>query len=536
MRYIGPFFRMNSLSQQEIDSQLFFFAKEALKTIVLESKDGITSSIKNFKSSFTNIDITTISNFSPLLCIYKKASHNYLHSKNSNGFDEDSFKKEINPITNALMSLSLMELCDYYTYFENIDKNNYVLFQLYKNLSKEQLEFFSVNLRNSEGTFASKRNLLENNIKSFNLVDKDKKFKFSDQSFMMLAYYTYYYKNKNDKLSEAYKSFSLEILQMHLDFKDKIYESSLEEICKVLLSLNMLFNYYKNEELRDLIVDLSDYLMNKFDDKDYYVDSLDMACFCSMILTLTYRNTGLSNFIDKSKLIIDKLSSFFDSDKEIFLKLSAKKEIKYSCLDVNFYFMAFLLYSKETNNEDTYKNLLSSIYKKLFISSGLITSWPDSPTLDDYERYRGFTLNSNDMIDESYFRMPNIPSPKSNGIAPIFNKSIIYNKRKNTFSQGKNVFDSYKNFLIFYLYIILFKDECINDMNLRPLNIFSTSAPIIEAVTPQYSLGQLDVGLPCVDTSGNQLPGSISSDVPCSNDDNLNLSPEEDVISIDPIE
>ena len=110
--------------------------------------------------------------------------------------------------------------------------------------------------------------------------------------------------------------------------------------------------------------------------------------------------------------------------------------------------------------------MLSTIYKKFIINSGLITSWPEAPTLDDYERYRGFTLNSNDMVDESYFRMPNIPTPDSTGVAPIFNKYITYNKRKDSFSIRKNTFDSYRNFLNFFLLIHLFKDEYMDELDL----------------------------------------------------------------------
>ena len=110
--------------------------------------------------------------------------------------------------------------------------------------------------------------------------------------------------------------------------------------------------------------------------------------------------------------------------------------------------------------------MISTIYKKFIINSGLITSWPEAPTLDDYERYRGFTLNSNDMVDETYFRMPNIPTPDSTGTAPIFNKYITYNKRKDSFSTSKNTFDSYKNFLNFFLLIHFFKDEYMNELGL----------------------------------------------------------------------
>ena len=131
MRYIGPFFRMNSLSQKEINGQLFYLSKEAVKTIVLHSKCGLVSPIKRYSKSSSTIDITTNSNFSPLLCVYRKASPTLVHSKNSNGFDEDSFKKEINPSTNALMTLSMLELLDYYRSFKDIDNSLYSIYELF---------------------------------------------------------------------------------------------------------------------------------------------------------------------------------------------------------------------------------------------------------------------------------------------------------------------------------------------------------------------------------------------------------------------
>ena len=467
MRYIGPFFRMNNLTQQEINGQLFYLSKESVKTIVLQSKCGLTSSIKNYSKNTSNIDIITNGSFSPLLCIYKKAAPNFIHNKNSNGFDEDSFKKELNPATNALMTLCLLELSDYYSSYENIDNTNFSLHEIYKNLSKEQLDFYSVNLRDNEGVFVDKKNLLESNSKNFNLIDKGKKFKFSDQAYMMIAYYLYSIKYPDEEASKSYKNFSLEILQMFIDFNEKLYECSLDELCKTLLALNIMYKYDDSTELQSLIVDISDYVMSKFDEKDYYSDSLDTAALCSLNLTLSYKHTNMLAFLDKSTEIINKLSTLYDSDNEMFYKLSSKKEIKYSCLDITFYFLAFLVYEKISNEENSYKSMLSSLYKKLIINSGILPSWPDAPTLDDYERYRGLTLNSKDMIDESYFRMPNLPTPESSGVASVFNKSIIYNKRKNSFSSNKLSFDSYKNFINFYLFIHLFKDDFIEDMRLN---------------------------------------------------------------------
>ena len=468
LRYIGPFFRMNSLSEKEINGQLFYLSKEAVKTIVLNSRCGLVSQIKKYNKLSSSIDITTNSNFSPLLCVYRKASPTFIHSKNSNGFDEETFKKEINPSTNALMSLCLLELLDYYRSFENIDKNIYSINEIYKNLTKDQLDFYSTHLRNSEGVFADKKNLLENNSKNFNLVDKDKKFKFSDQAFMMLAYYLYSIKNLNDESSELYKEFSNQILKMFCDFKDQIYDCSLDEICKVLLSLNILYDYNdnNNDELKDLIIDLADYAMCKFDEKDYYIDSLDTASLCSIVLTLSYKHTKILTFSEKTTEIINRLYTLYDEEKGAFYKLSSKKEIKYSCFDITFYILAFIIYQNIISTSNEYKVMISTIYKKFVINSGLITSWPEAPTLDDYERYRGFTLNSNDMVDETYFRMPNIPTPESTGNAPIFNKYITYNKRKDSFSVSKNTFDSYRNFLNFFLLIHFFKDEYMDELGL----------------------------------------------------------------------
>lgn len=476
MRYIGPFFRMNSLSEKEINGQLFYLSKEAVKTIVLNSKCGLVSQIKKYNKLSSSIDITTNGNFSPLLCVYRKASPTFIHSKNSNGFDEETFKKEINPSTNALMSLCLLELLDYYRSFESIDKSIYSINEIYKNLAKDQLDFYSTHLRNREGVFVDKKNILENNSKNFNLVDKDKKFKFSDQSFMMIAYYLYSIKNPNDESSDLYKEFSEQILKMFCDFKDQIYDCSLDEVCKVLLSLNVLYSYnYNNDELKDLIIDLADYAMCKFDEKDYYIDSLDTASLCSIVLTLSYKHTKILTFSEKTTEIINRLYTLYDEDKGAFYKLSSKKEIKYSCFDITFYILAFIIYQSIISNSNEYRMMISTIYKKFIINSGLITSWPEAPTLDDYERYRGFSLNSNDMVDESYFRMPNIPTPDSTGIAPIFNKYITYNKRKDSFSISKNTFDSYRNFLNFFLLIHLFKDEYMDELGLLEDNILSTT-------------------------------------------------------------
>ena len=495
---MGPFFRMNNLSQDEINTQLFFFAKEAIRTIVLESKCGLVSSIKSYKRLSSNNDISINSNISPLLCVYKKASPNYIHSKNSNGFDEDTFRKEINPTSNALMTLSILELADYYDNFKGKDRNLYAFHDIYIKLAKEQLEFYSVNLRSADGTFTSKKNNGENNYKNFNLSDKDKKFKFSDQAYMMLAYYLYSLKNPESDVYDAYKAFAMEILQVFVEFKDKIYETSLDEICKILLAFNVLYSYDDLDDLKLLIIDFADYAMNKLDEKDYYVEELDTVCLCSIALSLSYKHTNILGFFDKTSEIINKLYDLYDAKNEAFYKLSSKKDIKYSCFDINFYFLAFVIYSDINENKSSYKDLISSIYKKFFISSGIITSWPEAPTLDDYERYRGYSLKSTDMLNETYFKMSNIPTPSSSGTAPIFIKYVNYNKKKDEFTTSHISFDSYKNFFLFYLFIFFFKDKCINNLynssyGTDPFPLNTETIPNIDTIIESNPMSDEDI-------------------------------------------
>ncbi|MFU7516481.1 hypothetical protein AB4668_11590 [Clostridium sp. HCS.1] len=457
---------MNKLSYKEINGQLFYLSKEAIRTLVLESKCGLVDSTKNYKKLSSSIDITTSTNFSPLLCIYRKASPNYIHSKNYNGFDEESFKKEICPTTNALLTTSILNLSTYYSRFKDVDEKLYAYSKVYKKLSKRQLEFYSINLRNNEGVFTEKKNLSENNHKGYNLVEKNNKFKFSDQAFMMFAYNLYSILYPEDKLSLDYNNFSMEILNTLIEFKEKIYECSFEEICKILTAINMFYSNSKNNDAKILIIDLTDFLINKFDEKDYYVDSLDFTSLFAINLMLSFKHTQMITFNEKAKDIINNLLSLYDDEKDIFLKLSSKKDLKYSCFDITFYFLALFMYSKEDNREMEYKNMLSQLYRKLFITSGIVTSWPDAPTLDDAERYRGLTFNSSDMLDESFFKMSTTQSPSNLGVAPIFKKNITYSKKKDSFSSSNSSFDSYKNLYIYNLIIFLFINDFMLETNL----------------------------------------------------------------------
>lgn len=467
MKYIGPFFRMNSLSQYEVCGQLFHLSKEAIKILILNSKCGCTLSSRNSKKNPSTKDISILSKFSPVLCLYKKSSPAFMHNKVSHGFDSSSFKREINPTTNALMTMSLLELSDYYSYVDKkSDKDS--LKNAYKYLAREQLDFYYENLRNSEGIFISKKSLFENESKNNNLIEKDRKFSFSDQAFMMNAYYLYSLHEEDTEVKEEYEEFSTQILQMFLDYKEALYNLSFEEGLKTLLAFNIFYGYSNNSEIISLIIDLTDFLVSKFDEKDYYVNSLDLCSLFAITLIYSYEHTNLVNVKEKYTEIINKLLSLYDEDNNIIQKLTDKKEIKYTSFDLCFYLISIILFSNKTDSIRKYTPMISKIYKKYFLNSDLITSWPDAPDLDNMERYKHFSMLSKDMIDETFFRMPNLPTLDNTGLSPIFIKNITYSKKKDMFtSSSSKSFDSYKNMFIFFMFIHVFKDTFFNELELQ---------------------------------------------------------------------
>lgn len=390
-----------------------------------------------------------------------------MHNKVSHGFDSSSFKREINPTTNALMTMSLLELSDYYFYTDK--KPNKDSFKdAYKYLAREQLDFYYENLRNSEGIFISKKSLFENESKNSNLIEKDRKFAFSDQAFMMNAYYLYSLHEEDNEVKEEYEEFSTQILQMFLDYKEALYNLSFEEGLKTLLAFNIFYNYSNNTEIIGLIIDLTDFLINKFDEKDYYVNSLDLCSLFAVTLIYSYEHTNLVNIKEKYTEIMDKLLSLYDEDNNIIQKLTDKKEIKYTSFDLCFYLISIIMYSNKSDSIRKYTPIISKIYKKYFLNSDLITSWPDAPDLDNMERYKQFSMLSKDMIDETFFRMPNLPTLENTGLSPIFIKNITYSKKKDIFTNSSSKsFDSYKNMFIFFMFIHVFKDTFFNELELK---------------------------------------------------------------------
>lgn len=456
MKYIGPFLRINKLNKVNIKNQLFHLSKEAIKNIVLESHCGISTTAEELSRASHNIDINTITKFSPLLCIYKKASAKLLTKDNYLYWNENRFKKQIDIFGNVFMTLSLLELADYYKKFKSLDTDKYVYSDIYLSLSRMQLEFFASNLRNDEGVFVDKIDTTDPLMDDITLEEKTKKFRFSNQALLMTAYYKYSTYDDH-KYADEFKRFSLDILDMLLQFKDELYSISISELLKICISLNIFYKYSKNEDAKNLIIDLSDMLTDNYKSLSSANKTTEIDSLLFINYILLYKNTHFLKFKDKAKKTYDKLIKLYNNNFRIFIKSLEEKNIEYSSNEIIQYLFCLLIYS-DIYEDSKNDNKILDIFKHQIVNSGLILSWPDSPPLDDIERYKDFTLHSDDLLDEQNFRMPTIPTPESNELAPVFIKHITFNKKKEVFKQSNLTFDSNKN-MMFYFMIIYYHNH-----------------------------------------------------------------------------
>ena len=97
--------------------------------------------------------------------------------------------------------------------------------------------------------------------------------------------------------------------------------------------------------MKDLIIDLADYAMCKFDEKDYYINSLDTASLCSIVLTLSYKHTKILTFSEKTTEIINRLYTLYDEDKGAFISFLQKKKLNIHALILHSIFL-LLLFTK----------------------------------------------------------------------------------------------------------------------------------------------------------------------------------------------
>lgn len=451
LKYIGHYMRTNILTKENIKNQLFFFSKEALQNIVMNSKCGIiTAPEEIFSRNASKNDINIFSSFSPLLCIYKKANCKLLNINGSLAWNEDKFKKEICVTGNIFMTLNILELSDYLKNFKEIDYEKYKLSDFYTKLAHKQLDFYISNFRNNDGLFVDKKDISDFIANEIKFEDKNKKFDYADQALIMAAFYKYSL-NSNDKFSESFKNYSLEILNMFLQYKEELYEASLSQITKLCLGLNAFCGYSNNSEAISLVIDLLDFTEENFLDKN-----LTDTCLLAINYFLIYKLTGYDKLKFLGEKIANDLLNLYDPITGVFLKKDEKKEIIYSCDEIILYLVSLVLYSENNGENKDLNIIIVDIYKHVIINSGIVSSWPEAPMLDNAERYENFSMTENDFLDDYNFRTENIANQENTEIASVFLKNVTYNTKKSAFVQNKFSFDSTKNMFIFFIILLLF--------------------------------------------------------------------------------
>ena len=141
--------------------------------------------------------------------------------------------------------------------------------------------------------------------------------------------------------------------------------------------------------------------------------------------------------------------------KRLITNKSDKKEIKFTAEDIVYYMLSLISYSSMDKDQE---EILKNVYKNQLLGSKLITSWPETPSLDCPERYLGFKISSDNLLEEQNFKMP-AAGVFETDCAPIFLKAVEYNSKKETFTQGKLSFDSTKNLPLIFMFLFLLKGK-----------------------------------------------------------------------------
>lgn len=450
---------MNSISLTEIESQLLYFTRESVKHLVFDSKCGVPISQKTLKKCLSDSEYSKFKELNPIHAIYKKAKPNIYFSKHSKLWDESSFKKDLLVSSNALMTLSLLRIADYYSEFRDIDDRLFEMSKSYTKIAKSQLDFYYENLRNSEGFFVDKKNSSTSNTSFPDLSEIEGAISYSGQAYMMIAYYMYSTMTANVKEQETFKNFALEILDMFDARKDCLYDESLADCSHICYALNVMYSMSGVPKCKSLLLDMSDFIHSQY--LDYGIDEKDMslATMTALNLYLTYKNTGLLTFKESFDSICKLFISLYNDEISAFIKPGDKKDIKYYNTELILYLINLMLYNKSSDEENTIMDTICNFYKKSIVHSEIMTSFPNPPSLDNTEKYKHFSSNSTDLLDDLMFCLPDITTPEISSLAPVYVKSTTYSRKKTSYSSSKTNFESDKNMFLNFIVLNTFTDD-----------------------------------------------------------------------------
>ncbi|SHJ99174.1 hypothetical protein SAMN02745248_01491 [Hathewaya proteolytica DSM 3090] len=480
MKFIGPFLKINTLSKESILHQLFYLSKESVHNLVFESKCGISIPPHELGKSIDKNDFNFIRSSSPLICMYRKCSAKLSFENDKLMWNSEKAKKDILISSNGFMTLALMELCDYYKLMSTADKDKGVFRNIYHQLSKLQLDFYAMHLRNTQGFFTDKKHISDMFVSKADFEEKKSPYKLSEQALMMCAYYKLgsmesYLNSRSKKESKnddntqddnlnngnkitknQYVDFALDILNMLVDYRESIYNLTYGEKIKICFYLCIFYQYSNNEDCKSLIFDLYDLICEEYSNisiitKYEYILNKSLLSIVSLFMVHYFNFEKAKKF---SNSLINELVSLYDDKMCIFNKTSSGKTIEYASDEIMTYIYALYLHSY-INGDDDVEQIIENIFKKSIVNSGLIPSWPQVPNLNSPERYKNFSKKSEDLLDDEHFRLSTIPTPEEREVAPVFLKHLYINTKKFEFKVSKCNFDSSRNMYIFFLNVFL---------------------------------------------------------------------------------
>lgn len=434
MKYIGPFLRINTLNKTNVKNQLFHFSKESLKYLSLYSKFGIIIKPKDLKiKNISTDDINIIEYISPLLCIYKKCNAKVVIENDNLLLNEDTFKKDIIIRSNAFLTLSLLELCEYYR--NTSSQQLKALGEIYLSITKQQLDFYEAYMRNIEGLFIDKKDISDSILNELRFEQKKNTFSYADQGLLMCAFYKYSILD-NDDSTEPYKHFSLDIFKMLQEYKNDIYNIDCDELLYLCFALNLFYKYSNSSDCITILMDLQEYLYeNNINEIENNLKLLELLTLNTKLL---YENSNIIKYKGMYEKLYTKLISYYDEDTGLFIKNDNSNAFTSDELTL-------FLVNSIINEDDNNSSMVVSMFRNQLINSGIALSWPDAPNLDNSERYKNQSMQSDDLIDEQNFKLITAPTPYTNELAPVFVKKIEYNRRKNKFKHSKENIDSTKH-------------------------------------------------------------------------------------------
>lgn len=446
--HIGRFLKLNSLNSPYIEYQLFNFSKESLKQIFLNSKCGEIINGKEFKEKPPNSNLVGTKNVYPLICLYKKSKPKIKYESNIYHWKEEKTKKKIHILSNALMTLNILNLCEYYREIIKDEKKQKDLVRFYLIAARCQLNYYLTHFRNDLGLFINKNVQSSNKAtkkeeNEIEFVKSSENFDFSAQAYMMTAFLKC---SRLLKDTSPYKlpfeNFSNEILNMFITYKDKLFELSPRKTIEIIYGFNSYLEL-NPKNLKEFINIFSELIENFICKK-----SLSSISTYSKIL-FYYTLKNLTQFLKETKdeqylEIIDLMKECIWDLNELFEDPYFKKTEINDSKDLLSFQIYLILNQDKEHSLDFFNNTL--------LNSKVFSSFPNIPKKGDGEKYFMFSNKDSNIIPDEYFKPNNYKVMSEANLTPIILKEINFNQDKEKFTKGKEKFDSFLNMsLIFFI-------------------------------------------------------------------------------------